>query len=339
MTDSERVGLTLGKYAPLHHGHQMVIETALAEMDHVIVVIYDCPDVTPIPLPVRANWIRRLYPQVELYEAWDGPLQVGNTPDIKRMHEKYIRALLGARRVTHFYSSEFYGAHMSAALDAVNRQVDAERVQVPISATQIRRQPYTARHFLHPLVYRDLIINVAFLGAPSTGKTTLAQTLAAHYQTVWMHEYGRDYWEQHQVERRLTLDQLAELAEGHLAHEEQLLTTANQYLFTDTNVLTTYIFSEYYHGTAANRLKQLADQAAARYDLVFVCDTDIPYEDTWDRSGEANRQVMQQRILSDLHMRNIPYLLLRGNVATRVATVCSILARYHKYQNLLDLFE
>ncbi len=43
MTDNERVGLTLGKYAPLHQGHQMVIETALAEMDHVIVVIYDCP--------------------------------------------------------------------------------------------------------------------------------------------------------------------------------------------------------------------------------------------------------------------------------------------------------
>jgi hypothetical protein len=38
-------------------------------------------------------------------------------------------------------------------------------------------------------------------------------------------------------------------------------------------------------------------------------------------------------------MRNIPYLLLRGTVATRVATVCGVLARYHKYQNLLDLFE
>ncbi len=92
-----------------------------------------------------------------------------------------------------------------------------------------------------------------------------------------------------------------------------------------------------YHGTASTRLEQLVDQAARRYDLVFVCDTDIPYDDTWDRSGNANRQVMQQRILSDLHMRKIPYFLLRGDVEMRVATVQSLLVRYCKYQNLLNL--
>lgn len=337
MTSSERVGLTLGKYAPLHRGHQLVIDTALAEMKHVIVVIYDCPEVTSVPLPVRAAWIRRLYPPVEVIEVWDGPLQVGDTPEIMRMHEEYILGLLAGRRVTYFYSSEFYGAHMSAALGAVDRQVDAEREQVPISATQIRQQPYAARQFLHPLVYRDLITNVVFLGAPSTGKTTLAQTLAERYQTVWMHEYGRSYWEEHQIERRLTLDQLAEIAEGHLEHEEHLLSEANQYLFTDTNALTTYIFSQHYHGTASARLAHLADEATRRYDLVFVCDTDIPYEDTWDRSGDANREEMQRRVLSDLQMRNIPHLWLRGDVDTRIATVEGILARYRKYQNLLDL--
>ena len=31
-------GLTLGKYAPLHRGHQLVIETALAEMDETLVL-------------------------------------------------------------------------------------------------------------------------------------------------------------------------------------------------------------------------------------------------------------------------------------------------------------
>ncbi len=48
---AQRVGLTLGKYAPLHQGHQLVIETALAEMDRLIVIIYDCPEITPIALP------------------------------------------------------------------------------------------------------------------------------------------------------------------------------------------------------------------------------------------------------------------------------------------------
>ena len=49
-------GLTLGKFAPLHKGHQLVIETALAEVDELTVVIYDSPEVTPVPLSVRANW-------------------------------------------------------------------------------------------------------------------------------------------------------------------------------------------------------------------------------------------------------------------------------------------
>jgi len=44
-------GLTLGKYAPLHHGHQLVIETALAEMDETVVLIYDAPDSTDVPSP------------------------------------------------------------------------------------------------------------------------------------------------------------------------------------------------------------------------------------------------------------------------------------------------
>ena len=36
---SKRIGFTLGKYAPLHAGHQLVIDTALTEMDEVIVMI------------------------------------------------------------------------------------------------------------------------------------------------------------------------------------------------------------------------------------------------------------------------------------------------------------
>jgi len=37
-----KCGLTLGKFAPLHQGHQYVIETALTEMDEVVLIIYDC---------------------------------------------------------------------------------------------------------------------------------------------------------------------------------------------------------------------------------------------------------------------------------------------------------
>jgi HTH-type transcriptional repressor of NAD biosynthesis genes len=83
-------GLTLGKFAPLHKGHQLLISTAIAEMDAVIVMIYDCPETTPVPLSVRANWLRRLYPSIQVIEAWDGPTEVGDTDAIKQAHEAYI---------------------------------------------------------------------------------------------------------------------------------------------------------------------------------------------------------------------------------------------------------
>lgn len=57
-----RTALTLGKYAPLHHGHDLVIRTAMAETDRVIVMI-DCPETTSIPLAMRANWLADLYPE------------------------------------------------------------------------------------------------------------------------------------------------------------------------------------------------------------------------------------------------------------------------------------
>ncbi|XSG75975.1 AAA family ATPase [Herpetosiphon llansteffanensis] len=328
-------GLTLGKFAPLHKGHQLMIETALSEVAELHIIIYDSPEQTNVPLSVRSAWLRTLYPQAHVIEAWDGPSAIGNTPEIQKLHEDYVIKQLGISNISHFYSSEFYGEHMSQALGAINRQVDAARSQVPISATQIRSDPYRYREFLHPLVYRDLIMKVVLLGAPSTGKTTLAAALAERFNTQWMPEYGREYWEQHQSNRRLTPQQLVEIAEGHLAREEAHLLQSNGYLFVDTNALTTYHFALSYHGIAEPRLAQLADQAQQRYDLVLVCDTDIPYDDTWDRSGDVQRTISQKQLLAELHTRRQPYYLIRGTLEQRIAQVQSLVQHHQLFQNLL----
>jgi len=333
------IGLTLGKYAPLHRGHQFVIETALKEMDDVIVLIYDSPETTDIPLHVRSGWIRALYPSVRVVEAWDGPTGVGYSPDEMRAHEAYVLSLpvIADGAVTHFYSSEPYGAHMSHALRAVDRRVDGSRKCFPISATMIREHPFAHRDLMDPIVYRDLVLNVVLLGAPCTGKSTLAQRLASVYHTRWMPEYGREYWETHQVDRRLTPDQLIEIAEGHLEREEAALQAADRYLFTDTNAWTTATFARYYHGEVPPGLVRLADRAALRYDLAFVCDTDVPYDDTWDRSGAVQRQAFQRQVIADLHERKVPYVMLRGNVDARVDSVKRLLSRFRKYMNVLDI--
>ena len=330
-------GLTVGKYAPLHRGHQLVIETALAEMDEVIVLIYDSPQVTEVPVHVRSQWIRSLYPGVELIEGWNGPTVVGYTPEIRRTNEDYIIKVLNGRTVTHFYSSEPYGDHMSRALKCIDRRVDQARSTFPISGTLVRQDPFGCRQYLHPTVYRDLITNVVLLGAESTGKSTLAERLASEFHTQWMPEYGREYWAEHQVDGRLTPDQLVAIAEGHLEREEALLCRANRYLFTDTNALTTATFARSYRGAIPSRLAELANATALRYDLVLVCDTDVPYDDTWDRTGEANRAVFQCQVLDDLRERKIPYFIVHGSLDERVAQVKRLLGAYHKYMNVLDL--
>lgn len=111
----KKIGLTLGKFAPLHKGHQYLIETALQEMDEVIVLVYDTP-VTVVPLSVRAGWIRQLYPRASVVECWDGPDGYGGDREFEVLQEEYIFSVLGDKKVTHFYSSEYYGGHVSRAL-------------------------------------------------------------------------------------------------------------------------------------------------------------------------------------------------------------------------------
>ena len=324
-------GLVLGKFAPLHRGHELVIETALAEVDDLIVLVYDCPETTGLSLETRARWIRDLYPNVEVIEARGGPREVGSDPALTRAHDEYILGVLQGRKVTHFYSSEFYGEHVSRALSAVDRRVDSARERVAVSGTAIRADAYRFRHLISPRVYRDLVMNVAFLGAPSTGKTTLCKKLAALYDTVWMPEYGREYWQRHQVDRRLSPAALVEIADTHIEREEQRLLEANRYLFTDTNALTTLLFAHHYHGSAAARLETLAAAAVTRYDVTFLCDDDIPYDDTWDRSGEVIRSTMQRSTIEELERRAVEYTLLVGSLERRMLSVKQALAARRKF--------
>jgi len=52
------LGLVLGKFAPLHRGHQLVLDAATHQTENQVVVIYDSPSTTDIPLAVRARWVR-----------------------------------------------------------------------------------------------------------------------------------------------------------------------------------------------------------------------------------------------------------------------------------------
>ncbi len=326
-------GLTLGKYAPLHKGHQSVIETALAEVDELVVMVYET-DVTEVPLQVRAGWIKSLYPSVRVIEAWDGPDGYGDTPEIKRSQEEYILKKLNGLEITHFYSSEFYGEHMSVALNAVDRRIDESRAAVPVSGTQLRDDYFAGREYISDIVYADLVTKVCFMGAPSTGKTTLTNALAERCETRAMAEYGAEYWIENHVDKRITLEQFEEIAPEHNRREDDLVLSSRKYLFCDTSPITTYVFAKDYHECVGPVLTKLAQESEKRYDLFLLCDTDIPYADTWDRSGDQKRFWFHRQIIGDLQERRIPYFVVSGNLEARIERVCCILGQFRKYGNV-----
>jgi len=149
---SLNTGLTLGKYAPLHKGHEHLIETMLREMDAAIVIIYDTT-VTLIPLEKRAGWLRELFPGVRVIEARSGPVGSAHDPEYERREEQFVLNLLGNQNISAFYSSEYYGEHMSRALGCADRRV---RKTVPVCASAIRNNPEEYRQYLSETVYRDL---------------------------------------------------------------------------------------------------------------------------------------------------------------------------------------
>lgn len=152
----KKIGLTIGKYAPFHKGHQLVIETALREMDELYSVIYET-NVINIPLGIRASWIKKLYPEVRVIFAANPPTQYGLDEQAVKIQMDYLRSLIGSLNVTHFYSSEPYGYHAARGLSAVNREVDIAKTIVPICATLIRQNPLHYREYMHPFVFADVM--------------------------------------------------------------------------------------------------------------------------------------------------------------------------------------
>lgn len=332
-------GLYLGKFAPLHKGHQHCIETALDEVDELFVLIYDEPDVTDIPLVTRSRWLRDLYPQVEVLEAWTAPTELGYTDHIKAKHERYVLRKLGGQNIDMFFSSEPYGEHMSSALDAEDCRVDEERETVPISATNIRAafdegNTRPIREYVSDRVWRDLVTNVVVLGGPSTGKTTLCKAMSSFWNERWQPEVGREFWDEHADENgELTTQELYALAKAHIEEEDTALTEAEQYLFTDTNAITTGLFSKWYHGEIDGRLERLMLRNAQRYDVFILCDDDIPFEPEPGRGGPEGRKRLQRMHESWLDAQGIPYYRVSGDVAERVSQVSEILEGFNKWDS------
>jgi nicotinamide riboside kinase len=84
---------------------------------------------------------------------------------------------------------------------------------------------------------------IIITGPESTGKTTLAQQLAQHYQTVWVPEYSRDYIAQ--LNRSYEEDDLLEIAKGQVRREDEMVAKHTpDLLICDTSLLVIKVWSK-----------------------------------------------------------------------------------------------
>jgi HTH-type transcriptional repressor of NAD biosynthesis genes len=327
-----RRGLVVGKFVPLHRGHQLLIDAALSECDDVSVVVYDT-NVPDNPLPVsmakRLGWLRDLYPQLENIVGLPDPLEPpeSNDPENAAVYADQLLPILGS--VDRFFSSEPSYDEFARRMGATHVVLDEARELVPISGTAIRSDPYRHRGMMDPLVYASLIQKVALVGTESAGKSTLAKALADEYDTRWVHEFGRELWEAQELKGTFT-DHL-KIARRQYEREQAAARHANRFLFCDTTAWTTMHWSLRSYGCVDARLVDLVDRTMGEYVWV-LCDNDFGWIQDGTREmagGEAARFQEQQRI--DLtqrldRFRLGPWHLVGGSVEDRVATVKTILS-------------
>lgn len=153
----KKIGFTIGKFAPLHKGHQFLIETAMKEMDEFYIVVYDT-DLIKNSVQERADWIKKLYPKANIIYAFNSPKQYGLDKESVNIQMNYLSKLIKDVPVTHFYSSEPYGEKVAEFLNIENRIVDKERISFPVSASKIRTDSKSNSQYLEEFVYKEFKI-------------------------------------------------------------------------------------------------------------------------------------------------------------------------------------
>ena len=167
-------------------------------------------------------------------------------------------------------------------------------------------------------------LTIVLVGAESTGKTTLARSLADHYGVPWVTEYARDYLATRGV--RYVEQDLAHIARGQWRREQSLRRAVDGLLIVDTDWLVIRIWSEVKYGAlpamvsemSAEQLRAGANPSAARR-FYLVPRPDIPWAPDPLRENPDDRAQLHARYIAVLDELHLPYAELSGTHMQRMA--------------------
>ena len=295
-----RTGLIVGKFSPLHLGHEHVVRAALAACEHVVLLSYSRPELPGCAPARRAAWLAARFPETTRLVLDNTIMPLPENHDTDDAHRAFCASVLRdrlGRPVDAIFTSETYGPGFAADLSrrqghpVIHVAIDPARAAVPVSGTALRADIHGLRRFLAPEVYASFIERVAILGGESTGKSTLAAALAEELGTSYVAEYGRELWEIRNGQ--LAFDDLLAIAREQIRREESVLLhpRTTRFLFCDTTPLTTLFYSRKLFGRAAPELESLARRP---YNATVLCGDDFAFVQDGTRRDDAFRRQGQR---------------------------------------------
>jgi HTH-type transcriptional regulator, transcriptional repressor of NAD biosynthesis genes len=152
---------------------------------------------------------------------------------------------------------------------------------------------------------------ICFYGPESTGKSVMARHLAEFYKTEFVPEVAREIVSSNDF----TVDDIIKIGYAQTERVLEKEKTANRILFCDTDLITTQIYCRQYLGVVPEVLYELEKRIT--YDQYFLFDIDVPWIADGMRDLSDNRQEMFNVFKHELDVRNIPYLLVKGDYEER----------------------
>src|SRR4051812_25648647 len=159
---------------------------------------------------------------------------------------------------------------------------------------------------------------IVVFGTESTGKTTLAQKLAAHFGEPWSPEFVREFWDL--KDGKIIAEDLGTIALGQMANEDFAVSRARRAAFFDTDLLTCTLWNDWlFPGECPPWVREEAERRAREVAVWLLCDIDIAWALDPQRSfpdaasRERGRQVWRDALTS----RRLPFVEINGNFATR----------------------
>ena len=165
-----------------------------------------------------------------------------------------------------------------------------------------------------------MLKKIVILGPESTGKSTLCQQLAAHYNTSWCPEYAREYLLSHGT--NYSYEELLTIAKGQLDLEDEFISELSSpishaphpaRLFIDTNMYVMKVWCEF---VFSNCHRFILDKIVERkYDLYLLCNIDLSW--VKDKLREYPNIQSRQKLYSiykDIMInQTVPWVVISGN--------------------------